>query len=299
MSTKVRRDIYYYCFLILSKCILFIPYKFAIGKLSIVLGNLLYYIVSKYRLIAIQNLSKCFPSKSQAEIKIITKGMFRNETKSLFELMNFPRINSEFITQISKIDNIPLIYNSLKKGNGILLASAHTGNWELAAAAIANLFGSINVIAKKIYINKIHRVVLKYRTDKNIKVILRDDKNCVSKILKALRSGEIVAILIDQDTNVSGVFVDFFGYKTWTPAGIAVLALRTGADVLLGYDQLIDKYRHIIKIKGPFDFDSSVPFKQNVINITQKISYMLEQHIVQYPQQWVWFHERWKTKQKS
>ena len=106
-------------------------------------------------------------------------------------------------------------------------------------------------------------------------------------------------MLIDQDTNVPGVFVDFFGRKAWTPSGLAVLALKTGAEVLVNVNQKLDKFGHKTVVSGPLTIEPSGDFDKDVVALTQKASSVLEEHIRKYPEQWVWFHERWKTQKKD
>ncbi len=115
------------------------------------------------------------------------------------------------------------------------------------------------------------------------------------KIVESLKNGEIIAMLIDQDTNVPGVFVDFFGKKAWTPSGLAVMALKTGAEVLMGIDCRVDDFRHKTVVKGPIKIEPSGDFDTDVLNLTQKATYLLQEHISKYPEQWVWFPKRWNT----
>jgi KDO2-lipid IV(A) lauroyltransferase len=294
--TRIRRRFYYYGAFVFSKIVLGLPYKFSVGPLSAFFGRVVYCVARDATNIAKRNLKKCFPEISEKEIIRITKEMFCNEVKNFFELANFPRMNSAFMKDISYVENADLIKESLKKGRGILFVSAHTGNWEITAATVASMGVRVNVVAKKIYIDELNDMLVGYRTSKNVNVILRDARDTGRKLLRALRRGEILAMLIDQDTRVPGIFVDFFGEQAWTPSGLAVLALRSGADVLVGIDQRIDRYKHKTVVKGPVSIDLSGDFDTDVKNLTQKASLLLEEHIRKYPQQWVWFHERWKTR---
>ncbi|MCL2144930.1 MAG: lysophospholipid acyltransferase family protein [Endomicrobia bacterium] len=293
---KARRKFYYYGAFIASKIILFLPYRFSIDVISVVFGKAAYYFAVGARIKAKRNLKRCFPQKTKKEICVITKNIFINQAKNFFELANFPRIDSAFLRSISSIENSHLVKEGIKKGKGILFVSAHTGNWEITAAAVADMGVPVNVVAKKIYIDGLNDILVNYRTDKNVQVILRDAPDTGRKLLKALKKGEIIAMLIDQDTNVPGVFVDFFGKPAWTPSGLAVLALRTGAEVLVGIDQRIDKYGHKTVVSGPLTVEPSGNLDEDIVNLTQKASSVLEDHIRKYPEQWVWFHERWKTK---
>jgi KDO2-lipid IV(A) lauroyltransferase len=106
-------------------------------------------------------------------------------------------------------------------------------------------------------------------------------------------------MLIDQDVDVPGVFVNFFGKQAWTPSGLASLAIKTGADVYVAFDQRIDKYRHTTVVNGPITVDRTGNFETDVKKLTQMCTSILEEHIKQYPEQWVWFHDRWKTAPKN
>ncbi len=296
---KTRRKIYYYVAFVFSKLVLLIPYRFSVGALAEFFGRMAYLFawgaVNKAR----RNLHMCFPEKSEKEIISITKQIFINQAKNFFELASFPKMDSAFLKSVSSIENRHLIKEGLKKGKGILFVSAHTGNWEITAAAVADFGVPVNVVAKKIYIDGLNDMLVNYRTSKNVNVILRNAPDSARKLLKALKKGEIIAMLIDQDTQVPGVFVDFFGKEAWTPSGLAVMALKTGAEVLVGLDQRIGKYGHKTVISGPVKVEPSGDFDKDVVNLTQKATTLLEDHIRKYPDQWVWFHERWKTKKNA
>ncbi|MDR1942334.1 MAG: lysophospholipid acyltransferase family protein [Endomicrobium sp.] len=293
---KIRRKIYYFAAFLTAKAVLFIPYRFSVSALGSFFGMLAYYFSVSASIRARRNLKRCFPEKSKSEIRAIAKRVFINQGKNFFELANFPKMDSSFIKSISGIENVHLIKEAVKKGKGILFVSAHTGNWEITAAAVADLGIPLNVVAKKIYINELNDMLVDYRNSKNVNVILKDAPDTAKKLLRALKKGEIIAMLIDQDTKVPGVFVNFFGRNTWTPSGLAVMALRTGAEVLIGVDARVSDLVHKTIVRGPITVEPSGDFDKDVINLTQKASLELEDHIRQYPDQWVWFHERWKTK---
>ncbi|MDR3244334.1 MAG: lysophospholipid acyltransferase family protein [Elusimicrobiota bacterium] len=296
---KIRRRIYYYGAWIFSKLILLMPYKITVKYASQFAGWLAYYVTRDSADIAKEQLRSCFPDKSEAEIEKITRNIFINEAKNFFELANFPKIKGSFFDEIVSIENEYLLKESLKKGKGLMIVSAHTGNWEITAAAVARLGVPLNVVAKKIYIEGLNNMLVNYRLSKNVRVILKDAPDTARKLLKALKKGEIIGMLIDQDTDVAGVFVDFFGKPAWTPSGLAVLALRRDLDVVLAIDKRVGQFNHKTVIKGPITITPCGDFDKDVVNLTQKATSALEEHIRQYPEQWVWFHERWKTQQTN
>ena len=102
-------------------------------------------------------------------------------------------------------------------------------------------------------------------------------------------------MLIDQDTDVPGVFVDFFSRPAWTPSGLAVLALKTGASVVLALDVRLENDKHTPILAGPIEMKRTDNLDRDVLDNTQAITELIEEHIRKYPSQWVWMHERWKT----
>lgn len=293
---KFRRKMYYFGALVLSKLVLLIPYKFAVKYVARFFGLLAYFFVTDARRKASKNLALCFPEKTQKEISEIVKKILINQAKNFFELANFPRMNAEFFNKIAQVENKHLLDSALSKGKGILFSSAHTGNWEITAASVANAGIPVNVIAKRIHVDGLNDMLVNLRLSKGVKVILRSASDSARKMLKALKNNETLAMLIDQDTKkVQGVFVDFFGRKAYTPSGLAAIALRTGSPVFFALDKREGEYLHKTVVKGPVTITPTGNVQEDIKRLTQKLTTMLEEHIRSCPDQWVWFHERWRT----
>ena len=299
MKKYIRKG-YFYVAWLFSKLVLALPYKFAVGFLSDTIGWLAYYVVADARKKARKHLTMCFPQKTQQEINKIIKTIFKYEAKNFFEMLNFPKMSDKFFDSIAKMQQEQKeIFNKLlERKKGLLLLSGHIGNWEMIAAGIAKYY-PLNVIAKKIYIDELNDMLVKYRSMKNVKVILRSEPSSARKMLKALRNNEILGMLIDQDTSVQSVFVDFFGKPASTPLGLASIALKVGSPVVLSVDKRLPNGKHQFVISDEIiPPESTGDFDTDVKNFTAKLTKYLEDFIRENPEQWVWFHERWKTKQK-
>jgi len=297
---KYIRKCYYYGAYIFSKTIVLLPYNFAVNKLAKFLGTLVYYIVKDARLKARKHLTMCLPDKTKEEIEKIVKTIFQYETKNFVELLYFPKMNDKFFDSVASMtkEQKEIFNKLLERKKGVLALSAHFGNWEILAAGVAKVF-PVNVIAKKIYIDELNDMLVKYRNSKNVKVILRSETSSARKMIKALRNNEIIAMLIDQDTKVQSVFVDFFGMPASTPLGLASLALKTGTPVILCLDKRLPDNKHSFIISEEIIPPVSCGnFDEDVKNFTAKMTKYLEKYIRENPEQWVWFHERWKTKQQ-
>ncbi len=288
------RYFYFLFALIFSKIVQLLPYRFAV-KLGGALGSLAFYLVKDARLIAEENLKNAFPEKSPEEIRKIAREVFVNQGKNAFELFSFPKLSRDAILKIVEIENREELFKPRESGKGIIMASAHCGNWEIMGASFAALGIDVNVIARKIYIEQLNNMLVRFREEKSVKVILRSGSNAARLMLKALKKKEIIALLIDQDTDVPGVFVNFFSKKSFTPSGFATLALKTDAALLLALDVRMpdDTHKAIVK---PVKLVKSGDMEKDIIENTQNVTSLIEEHIRNYPDQWVWIHRRWKTR---
>lgn len=291
---SIRRKLYYFAALIFSKLVLLLPYRMAV-RTGGALGYFAYHAVSKSRRLAEKNISAAFPEKSVNEVKAIALGAFINLGKNLFELFSFPKITKENINGIVEIVNREAMEKGFAKGKGVIVGSAHCGNWEMIGTSFALNGIPMNAIARRIYIEELNKMLVDFRENKGYKVILRSGREAAKQMLRTLRSNESLGILIDQDTVVPSVFVDFFGRKAWTPSGMAVLAMKTGAPVVFVVDQRLPDDRHKVICAGPVEMRDSGNTEDDIRHNTQLITSMTEEHIRKYPDQWVWIHDRWKT----
>ncbi len=165
------------------------------------------------------------------------------------------------------------------------------------AAAVAMKGYPVYVIGKQLYDPRMDRILVRNRERSGYRNIARGGS--AKKIIRALRSNSILGILIDQDTNVDGVFVNFFGMPAYTPIGPVVLAAKSGASIVPIAIQIMPDFRHRILIKEPVALTFTGDRQQDLVVNTQKLSDFLEETIRAYPTQWVWMHERWKTKPKA
>ncbi len=272
--------------------ILLLPFKVSIWLIS-QLGILTYYFLKRSRLIVLDNLSRCFPEKDAKEIRRIARESFRNQAKNLIEVVSLSKINLSRLQTLVSAEGLDNLSNALKEGKGVLILSAHLGNWELLGVYLSMVGYPINVIARRIYDERLNNILVNLRESKGVKCILRSES--VYQVLRCLRRNEALGVLIDQDTKVQGVFVEFFGRLAYTPQGLAALSLRTGAIVVPGFIVRVGN-KHKVIIKKKVELKRSQDEKQDIKDNTQIFTKIIESMISSYPSQWVWMHERWKTK---
>ncbi len=293
LKKRFIRGIIYYGLRILVLIASQIPMSIGV-RVGGFLGKLVYYILHKERKKTIRNLTRAFPKKNEIEIKRIAKGCFVNLGKGLFELINLPKLTENNIKKIVTIEGEEHVKKALSKGRGFIFITGHIGNWELMGAVFGIKGYKVNVIAAPLYDNRINELLIKQRAKHKVKVILRGSQDIKREIIKALRNNESLCILIDQDTKVPGVFVDFFGRPAYTPSGAASISMRTESPVLMGFITRLSDNTHRINIKPPLQLIDTGGRDSDIKENTALFTKIIEEQIRKTPEQWVWMHNRWK-----
>jgi KDO2-lipid IV(A) lauroyltransferase len=177
------------------------------------------------------------------------------------------------------------------EGKGVLLLSAHLGNWELLPPAHALTPFELSLVVRPLDEPLLHRLAERYRRRSGVELITK--QRGLREVLKALRRGRLVGVLLDQNSSrAEGVFVPFFGVPASTSKGLAVISLRTGAPVVPVFIRRIGGGRHRV------EFDAPVPRPDDgdVLSYTAAFNRAIESGIRRAPEQWFWMHERWRTR---
>ena len=279
---------------IILKCVSAVPGKLR-RVLFIGMFRLFYYMSPRQRFITIHNLRRAFPEKSINEIKNIARGAYRTLAITAADFFEIPSLTKDNIGNLVEVEGLEYYTKALEKNRGILLLGSHFGNWELTAAAISLVLKPAVITYRPLDSPTLDKLVLWVRSCTGN--VLIDKERAMRKMLRSLADNEIVATMIDQNMAwQEGVFVDFFGRPACTTNGLALLALHTGAPVVPGYLLRLEngKYRMVIKeemtVIRTGDADADI-----LIN-TQNFTRFIEDTVREYPDQWFWIHQRWKTK---
>ena len=152
----------------------------------------------------------------------------------------------------------------------------------------------MRVVARRLSYSPYNRLLEGLRSRLGVRIIYQDESP--REAMEHLKSGGILGILPDQDIKgLSGIFVDFFGRPAWTPVGPAWLSMRTGAP-LVPFFWVWDrgKYRGIVH--EPLPIPNSGNRQLDIERLTSAWSRILEEEIRRRPDQWAWFHRRWRRR---
>jgi len=263
-------------------------------KLGGIVGKIAFLVVKKRREIALSNLRMIFKDKSEDEIKEIAKESFANLGKTLIEFLRLPKYDKNQLMDMVKIDGKENLIQAISSGKGVLIITAHFGNWELIFHILTLFTDRLSAVAQRFKNQWFDKLVNNYRIIHGGEIIEKSDS--IKQVISNLRNGYCVVILGDQDAGNSGIFIDFMGVPASVAKGPAIFAMKTSAIVLNIFDIRQSDGSHIIKISNPMKFESSGNLQEDIKQYTSEITKSLEYMIYKYPSQWLWLHNRWKTR---
>ena len=251
----------------------------------------------KQRKIALDSLEIAFgKEKSAQELDRIARDCFIYMAKSAIELMylmNKPKVLKERV----KIVGVQHLDNALAKGKGVILVSAHFGNFPLLLGKLSLEGYKSAGIMRQMRDLKVENIFLKMRNRYGIKTIYAQPRNvCVNSTIESLRNNEAVFIPIDQNFGTAGIFVDFFGIKAATATGPVVLTQRTKAALLPCFIIRQGDDMHNIVFEPEMALEEGTNSQETVLINIQKLTTIIESYIRRYPAEWGWIHRRWKSK---
>ena len=257
------------------------------------LGAITYGLLRATRRLSIDQLEYALgPSLTLSERRRIARRVFRNLGQSVIEWLLLPRLSTDEIQRLVTSEGVEHVRRALSKGSGVILVSAHFGNWELAPLYLKSLGFEGGVLARRLRYPEYESFLITMRGSRGVPTLARGS---LKEVARLLRANQIVGMLPDQDVDsLEGVFVDFFGHPAYTPLGPAALSLMTGAPILPCF-VIREGTRFRLVIEPPLQGPQTIDRAQALTRLTQAWSNVVESYIRRYPDQWVWMHRRWKT----
>jgi len=260
------------------------------------LGSLGYYIASHSRKLTHRHLNLVYKSeKSPAEIRKLAKDVFRMLGMNAGDLIRGYRIDQhEDFKKIRVINGMEHVEAAHARGKGVMFLVSHMGAFEFTATELSFLGYKPLIIGTPVKDKKLNDLLWAQRIKLGATGVERGKDTM--KVIKNLKGGGTMIILIDQDTKVKSRFVNFFGIPCATPVGAAIIAMKTGAAVIPMIIHLRDDFMQEINCYPEIPMTITGNDEEDMIVNTQKMSDATEAEIRKHPAQWVWMHERWKTK---
>ena len=281
----------YYVMKMLSKLVCLLPYKI-INYIGDIIGGLTWYLVPKKRKqMAKQNIMLAL-DKNEVTAEIIAKKSWTRFGAMIMEVLYFPKIKQD-INKYVEIQGREHLDEALKQGKGIVLATAHSSNWELLGGGLALNGYQIVGVAQKQTNGSMDKFINEYRRVIGMDIAY---KNSVRDMVRFLGEKKIVGLLMDQDADKNGVIVNFFGRKASTPQGPAVLARMSGSPIVPMFITKRSDGLYKIIIHKHIDAQNTADKKNDILNDITNLTKIIENHIRIYPKEWFWLHNRWQVK---
>ena len=251
------------------------------------LGLLWYRLDKKHRERTASNLRMAFPEWNEEKIQETSLEVFKHFGRVMADFMRTPiRTREEVLS--AEVVGREHFDQALAMNKGVMIITAHYGNWERFAHWLTMDGHKLNVVARGANQGGVTDRMTALRNAAGAEVMTRG--NSARASLSKLKNNEMVGILNDQ--NNGDCFVPFFGKPCGTALGPAVIHLRTGAPIVPCYFTRLGpgQYRlefHPIVLGEDYEKDQ--------LKITAKLNEILEDVVRQHPEQWLWVHDRWKS----
>ncbi len=259
-------------------------------------GRLAWLVDHRHRRVAMENLSASLPQASDtAAARRIARGCFAHFGAVAVECLLMPYRTPSDVEGLADWEGLEHLKRAHLKGRGVLLTSGHLGNWEMVAL-LQGWAGWPMALVTRPLDNPLLEVLLgRGRRASGNEVVHK--RRAVRGVLKALRDGWTVALVIDQDFPQSDrIFVDFFGRPAAAAPTLALLALRSGAPIVPVVSFLGGDGRYRIRYLPAVEVVSTGNREADVLGIMSRCTALLEETIRRHPEQWLWMHRRWKTR---
>lgn len=252
------------------------------------LGGAIGYIVGilPLRETKIANLQLQAFMPDQNSSSIVPK-IFAHVGRSILESFNLTPLTKPPFPHIS-CDTWSDIERWTKEERPIVALTAHTGNWDLLAAYVIARGLKVSTIGREARNPDLQVALRAMRDAYGIETIWRSDKSGVKRIVGCFKERRIIAALIDQDTRVDSCFVPFFGTPAKTPSALIELGRRFNARFVTAFIVRTHGTHFQITVR---ELDSSLTTEALLTEYNRQLEEVLRRH----PEQWVWFHKRWRS----
>lgn len=267
-------------------------------RLALALGSgigTLGFFVSDRRRVAYINLKAAFPLSTVQQRKRWTREHYQHLGMCGAEIMRFPILTEEESRRwVKSPENEYENYlRLLGEKKGLILLTAHLGNWELSQIVEAVRGRPLAVLARKQKYRRLDGLLHSFRQQFG-SIAIGKERGEIRGLIRFLRKGGCVGMLADQSGGDEGIWVRFFGRLTTAPRGPMALALKFNVPVLPAAIVRREGPNHVLSFDPSFQLVRTGDFEKDIQINTQNYLHLLEALITRFPSQWLWGHKRWK-----
>ena len=280
---------------LLSRLICILPWRICLLIADALAALAWIFLPSRRKKLSRENIMRCL-SLDTREAERISKAAAVQYGQVLIEVLRFPKLRSTMKSHV-EIEGLhyltDYINSSERKGKGAVIATCHSDNWELMGGAFAQYGISLVGVAKKQKSGGMDRFINEYRTLIGMHITY---KTGVREMFQMLSDGWFIGLIMDQDTNRhDGVVVNFFGEPTNFMPGAASMARFKDIPIFPAFMHRTADRTHKLIVCPPICVEKTRDKREDLRRTTQQLATMIERHVREYPEQWFWLHDRWKS----
>jgi KDO2-lipid IV(A) lauroyltransferase len=262
------------------------------------LGRLTALLDPRHVAIAMDNLQRAFPDWDRARCAATARAVYAHFGQILVDILWMAGQPRERLMPLVVEQGRENVDRAHAGGRGAVYVTAHFGNWEFYGLAWAWMGWPIGVVARPLDNPLLDARLGAFRTRSGNTVISK--RRALADILRFLRQGKGVAILVDQNVQEQdGIFVEFFGRPAATTTVAAALAVKTGCAILPVHCELQGDGRYLFVYGPPLPWTPSGDRQADIARLTQAMTKEIETWVRARPEQWLWMHRRWKTQPRT
>ena len=249
----------------------------------------------KTRETVLENLARAFPDMRDDERRQLAREVFEHFGMAAAECINIRKLKDLAAYVEMEPASRKVMDDLMSRGRGVVYATAHCGNWELMARALSRYGYPVSTIGRQSYDPRFTRLIDRFRRQGSVHTLWRGEPDLLERMTRVLKKGELMGLLIDQDTRVPGAFVPFFGKSAHTPTAASLVARSASAPVVTGFNHRRPEggYRIVVEEYRLSDLPGQ---EEAILEDTRQMTARIEAHVRGHPEEWVWMHKRWKTR---
>ncbi|MBL0687492.1 MAG: lipid A biosynthesis acyltransferase [Sulfurospirillum sp.] len=287
-----------YVYLILFKLfVFFIKYvpRFITDSILNFFAFFIYKIDSRHKKVAKVNLDLVYEDrKSERDKKLIIKKCYKNLLFNMRDFVENQDISEKNLLKKVTIHNEHFYTNVHEAGKGVIFLTAHYGNWELLPLCVGANYGKLWGVGRNLDSKKMNDVLQKNRNQFNVHML--EKTGAIRGLLKALKAGENVGLLVDQNTSEKeGILINFFGKLARHTPSAALIARKTQTPIIPAYITTDDYQNYDITFYEPIITDKTDNSEEDIRKSVQAQADITQKIIEKKPDEWFWLHRRWKS----
>jgi KDO2-lipid IV(A) lauroyltransferase len=260
------------------------------------LGSVAFYILRRRKKIALQNMLLAFgKEKDKGEFKQIYRANLKNIGMNMMEVARCVDFKNGYLKNLVTLEGKEYLDNALAQKKGVICLTAHIGNFPLMCTRLVKEGYPVSLVARNPENPEITAALASIMKTIGMEAIPdKPRRTCVSRSLKALKKNRVLLLQIDQNAPRTESWVDFFGYLVPTFNGPVVLSLRTGAPILPMFIIRNSTHLHTASIYPPFELAITGDIEKDITTNIARLTKLTEAAIREHPDQWWWFHRRFR-----